>query len=179
MPRASRRKRAQKAGEELGMPRIVIELIAAIGLTLAAILASATGASASDIMVTEAFARASATPGATAGVAYVSLVNYGGIPDRLVSVTTPVAASAELHRSETVGGMAMMPPAGTIDLPPGGMLTMNPGGMHIMLMGLAAPLKKGDTIELRLVFERAGELILAVPVGGVAAMRQEASGSGG
>ena len=46
---------------------------------------------------------------------------------------------------------------------------MKPGGYHIMLMGLDAPLKEGDEIELTLTFEKAGDVKVKVPVGGVAA----------
>ena len=44
------------------MRRILLELLAAISLTIAAILTSASGVNASSVMILEAFARASATP---------------------------------------------------------------------------------------------------------------------
>jgi copper(I)-binding protein len=49
-----------------------------------------------------------------------------------------------------------------------GTLEMKPGGYHIMLMGLKAPLKTGEEIEITLTFEKAGALTLKVPVGEVA-----------
>jgi copper(I)-binding protein len=38
-----------------------------------------------------------------------------------------------------------------------------------MLMGLRAPLKEGQSIRLTLTFEKAGDIEVEVPVGGVAA----------
>jgi copper(I)-binding protein len=45
---------------------------------------------------------------------------------------------------------------------------MKPGGYHIMLVGLVKPLKKGDEIEITLTFEKAGAVVVKVPVGDVA-----------
>ena len=150
------------------MRRTLLEIAAALSLTLAAIFASVGGASASSIMVMQAFARASATPTATSGAAYVSLMNHGADADRLISAATPAARTAEIHKSEVVDGVMKMAPAGPLDLPMHGMLEMKPGGYHIMLMGLEKPLKKGEEIEITLTFEKAGEVKVKVPVGGVA-----------
>ena len=151
------------------MRRRFLELATAISLTLAAILASADGVSASSVMIMQAFARASATPTASSAAAYVSLMNHGAEADRLLSVSTPAARSAEIHKTEMVDGVMKMAPAGPLALPMHGTLEMKPGGYHIMLMGLVGPLKKGDEIEITLTFEKAGEVKVKVPVGGVAA----------
>ena len=50
------------------------------------------------------------------------------------------------------------------------MIEMKPGGYHIMLMGLAEPLKEGDEVDLTLTFEKAGEVKVTARVGGVAHM---------
>lgn len=150
------------------MRRILLDLSAAISLTLAAILTSASGASASSVMVTEAFARASTTPMTTSGAAYVSLINHGTEADRLVSASTPAARTAEIHKSEVVGGIMRMATAGVLEIPVNGTLAMKPGGYHIMLIGLVKPLKTGDEIEITLSFEKAGAVTVKVPVGGVA-----------
>ena len=151
------------------MSRILLELSVAIALTLAAILASATGAAANELSVSSAFARASATPMAKSAVAYVSIRNAGSQADRLIAISTPVARSADLHTTVMAGDIMKMQPAGVVELPPGGQLEMQPGGLHVMLTGLAAPLKQGETIEMTLSFEKAGELKVSVPIGRVAA----------
>lgn len=169
MPRDRPRNTAQNPCEENRMRRTLFEVIAALTLTIAAILASATGVSASSVMVMQAFARASATPAATAAAAYVSVMNHGAEADRLIAVSSPAARTAEVHKSEEVDGVMKMAPAGALELPLHGTLEMKPGGYHIMLMGLAAPLRKGDEIEITLRFEKAGDVTVRVPVGGVAA----------
>lgn len=151
------------------MRRILLELSFTIALTLAAIFSSAAGARASDIMVTGAFARASATPVAKSGAAYVSIMNHGIITDRLLAITTAAARSAELHSTVMDGDMMKMEPVEQVDLPPGGTLEMKPGGLHIMLIGLVAPLKQDGEIQLTLRFEKAGDVTVKVPVGEVAA----------
>lgn len=150
------------------MRRSLLELAAAISLTLAAIFTTVNGASASSVMVMQAYARASATPTATSGAAYVSLMNHAAEADRLMSVATPAAKTAEIHKSEEVDGVMKMAPAGPLEIPAQGILEMKPGGYHVMLMGLTAPLKKGDEIEITLTFEKAGEVKVKVPVGDVA-----------
>lgn len=152
------------------MPRIVFELSLAVALTLAAILASVTGANANDLMASGAFARASATPAATSGAAYVTIINNGAAADRLVAVTTPAAASAMLHTTVMAGDVMKMEPVEAVEIPPGGSLEMKPGGSHVMLMGLNAPLVQGGTIELTFSFKTAGDLKVMVPVGSVAAV---------
>jgi copper(I)-binding protein len=47
---------------------------------------------------------------------------------------------------------------------PGETHVLKRGGDHVMLMGLTRPLADGDTFELKLVFEREGEVVLEVPV---------------
>jgi periplasmic copper chaperone A len=156
-------------GECPPMHRILIEIIAAVALTAAAIIASVSAVSAADVMVVEAFARASATPTAKAAAAYVTVMNHGGEPDRLLSVSTPAAEAAELHQSVEENGVMKMPSLESAELPAMGTLEMKPGGVHVMLMGLKAPLKEGESIVITLTFEKAGKLDVTVPVGGVAA----------
>ena len=151
------------------MRRTVLEVFAAISLTLAAIISSATGVNASSVMVTQAFARASATPTAQTGAAYVSVMNHASEADRLISAASPAAKSAEIHMTEMVDGVMKMKAAGPLDIPAMGTLEMKPGGYHLMLMGLTKPLKKGEEIEVTLTFEKAGEVKVSVPVGEVAA----------
>lgn len=156
------------------MRKLTLEILAAAGLTLAAILALAPGVLASDVMVMNAFARASATPQASSAVAYVTLENYGAEADQLLSIATDQAAAAHLHDTKTVDGIASMTPVESLDLAAGQTLAMKPGGLHIMLVGLKAPLQKGSEINLELTFEKAGKITVEVPVEGVAA--SQASG---
>ncbi len=70
--------------------------------------------------------------------------------------------------SETTmpGGMGEMTmrPVEFIELTAGAADEMKPGGYHIMLFDLVKPLAAGDTIQLTLVLEKAGEIVVDVPV---------------
>ena len=136
-------------------------------LAFFSILASATTALASDILVMEAYARASAAPNASSGAAYVSLKNQGAA-DRLLSITTPQAEMAHLHETKSTGDVMSMEMVDTIDLAAGASVEMKPGGLHIMLTGLKAPLRKGEKFLLELTFEKAGKLAVEALVGSVA-----------
>ena len=115
------------------------------------------------------WARASAGPAKTAA-AYLTIVDQGQ-PDRLTGASTPVAAEATLHESMADMGMMKMRPVDGIALTPGKPVTLSPGGYHLMLTGLKAPLKAGDTFPLTLRFEHAEPVTVTVAVEPLAARR--------
>jgi copper(I)-binding protein len=107
---------------------------------------------------------ARASPGnSTTAAAYLTVTN-GGQPDHLVSVSTPVAATAELHETINDNGIMKMRPVAPIALDPGKPVSFQPGGYHVMLMGLKNPLKAGDSFPLTLTFEHAKPLTVTVHV---------------
>ena len=57
----------------------------------------------------------------------------------------------------------------SVDVKPGVPVTMRPGGLHFMLMGLRAPLEKGQVFPLTLTFKIAGAVTVDVMVHGVGA----------
>ena len=108
------------------------------------------------------WARASAGAAKT-GAAYLTITDQGP-PDRLTGVSTPVADTAELHESMADMGTMKMRPLSGLTLAPGKPVTLAPGGYHVMLLGLKAPLKAGDTFPLTLRFEHAEPLTVTVAV---------------
>ena len=98
------------------------------------------------------------------GAAYMTLMNKGNAPDRLLSVSTPAARKAEIHDHTMEGGMMKMRPVDHVDIVPGDPSVLQPGGMHIMLMGLKEPLVEGKFFPLTLNFERAGTVEVTVTV---------------
>jgi hypothetical protein len=76
-------------------------------------------------------------------------------PTQLVSASSPVAGSAEVHEMKMEGDVMRMRPAGAIDLPVGKPLELKPGGYHLMLQDLKKPLDNGSTVPLTLVFRNA------------------------
>jgi copper(I)-binding protein len=71
---------------------------------------------------------------------------------RLVGVSTPVAARAELHQMSMQGDMMKMQEVDGIDLGAGKKVELASGGYHVMLMELKRPLKEGEKIPLTLSF---------------------------
>ena len=150
------------------MRKLVLEVFAATALTLGAILALTPGVLANDVMVKEAFARASAFATAKAGVVYMTFTNNSAKADRLLSIATAASETAQVHESTEKDGVATMKPIEALEIPAGATVELKPGGMHIMLSGLKAPLKKGDMIMLELKFELAGKVEVMAHVGDVA-----------
>jgi periplasmic copper chaperone A len=168
VPRRTLRKAAKNLRSPRPMRKLFVELAAAIALTMGAILALAGGARASDIAVTSAYARASATSEATSGAAYFTLANRGAEADRLLGITTDAAGMVMLHETAMVDGVAAMRHIDSLELPPGAEVKLAPSATHAMLTGLKAPLKKGARISVTLTFEKAGAISIDVPVGSIA-----------
>ena len=120
----------------------------------------------SNIHVEHAWARASIGAMPTSAI-YFSLTDTGQ-PDRLVGCSTPVATSAQLHETIHDNGVMKMRPVPGLPLTPGQPVTLSPGGYHVMLMGLKAPLKQGETFPLTLTFEHAPPVTVTIAVEGIA-----------
>jgi len=71
---------------------------------------------------------------------------------------------AELHTMSMQGMVMKMRPISGVDIPAGHPVSLKPAGEHIMLMGLNAPLKVGDSVPLKLKFGKAGEITVQVTV---------------
>ena len=119
------------------------------------------------IEVTTPWARAT-PPNARAGGLFFTLTDRS-TPDRLLSASTPVAATAEIHRTVNENGVMKMLPIDGIDLNPGQPVEFKPGGLHIMLMDLKKQLKPGDTFPVTLTFAKAPPLTATVTVGAAGA----------
>jgi copper(I)-binding protein len=92
------------------------------------------------------------------------LKNESGDEDRLQEARSDAAEAVQLHTHLDQDGVMMMRPIEFIVVPAGGSAELQPGGLHIMLIRLTRPLNEGETVPLTLVFERAGEMSLDVPV---------------
>jgi copper(I)-binding protein len=88
--------------------------------------------------------------------AYLRIRNSGAQDDFLLSVQTPVAASTELHDMVMNGDVMRMDKMNKARVPAGGELLFDPDSKHIMLLGLKAPVKVGQSVPLVLHFRKAG-----------------------
>lgn len=101
------------------------------------------------------------------GAVYFVVNNPGTTMDRLVSVSTPVANTSELHTHIKDGELMRMRKVDAIEIAPASRVALEPGGLHVMLMGLKEPLVKGKAFPLTLVFEEAGPVTVEVAVQGI------------
>ena len=148
------------------MKNLIKRRACAVLFALTAVCAHAHGARAGDVEITHPFA--TPTPvGVRTGAAYiVTLLNSGSLPDRLLSVSTPVAERTQMHTmSVDAGGVMRMREVADVALQPGMPVSMRPGaGLHLMLIGLKQPLKEGDSFPMTLAFERGGKTEVKVVV---------------
>jgi periplasmic copper chaperone A len=91
---------------------------------------------------------------------YMTIINAGTVPDRLISATSPEAARVELHEHvrASSGMMQMRQVQGGIAVPARGRVRFEPGGLHLMIFNPKAPLRDGGTFPIILTFERAGRV---------------------
>ncbi|QBF33649.1 copper chaperone PCu(A)C [Thalassococcus sp. S3] len=95
---------------------------------------------------------------AMSGGGYLTIVNEGETPDRLVAVRADFP-KVMLHGTEEKDGVARMFHVDGIDIPAGESVALEPGGLHVMFMGLRDdPFEVGETFSATLVFEQAGEV---------------------
>ncbi len=129
-------------------------------LLIAAGLAMAQVASA-QVAVTDAWVRGTVA-GQTATGAFMKL--KAATDTTLVGAASPVASVVEIHEMKMDGGMMKMNAIDRLPLPAGKAVELKPGGYHVMLMGLAGPLRAGDAVPLTLTFEDQAGKKVAVEV---------------
>ncbi|MGE0224843.1 MAG: copper chaperone PCu(A)C [Acetobacteraceae bacterium] len=128
------------------------------------------------ITVEQPWTRA-AQQGGVGGV-FMTLHNTASQPDKLVSVSSPICRTTEIHTTIKEGDVMRMRPVDAIDVPPGGMTELRPGGMHVMLIGLSKPLTQGSMVPLTLTFEHSAPVTVQVPVEAAGAPRPSGQGHG-
>lgn len=146
--------------------------LAVFGSLIAAQAVSAQDA----VQVENAWARAT-VPGQKATGAFMRLTSAS--PTRLVAISTPAAAFAEVHEMRMDNNvMKMSALKEGLELPAGKAVELKPGSFHLMLMDLPRPLSAGSTIQLTLVFRDAKGLEqrtdVKVPVAAAAPMPMSA-----
>jgi copper(I)-binding protein len=142
------------------MHRRLIPLLVAIAL--ASVVTGCSGSSGAPT-IEDVWAR----PG-TAGAesaAYLTITGSAGGADALLSASSPGANMVELHEVSTdTDGMTGMHPIDRLDIPAGVIVRLEPGGYHLMIMGLKADLAVGGTLQLELVFEKAGKVTVEAEI---------------
>ena len=132
---------------------------------LAGALALACTPAFAEITITDPYARAAGKM-AKAGAAFMSIENSGDAADRLISASSDIAKRVELHTHKDMGDgvMKMVEVEEGFEIPAGGAHMLKRGGDHVMFMGLNGAMIHGDTVTVTLTFEKAGDMVIEIPV---------------
>ncbi|MEC7761470.1 MAG: copper chaperone PCu(A)C [Pseudomonadota bacterium] len=119
----------------------------------------------SEITITDAYARA-AGMNAMAGAAFFVIENTGDEDDRLIGASSDIAARVELHThiEGEDGVMQMRQVEDGFPVAAGSTHVLERGSDHVMFMGLNGSMAQGDTVKVTLMFEKAGEIEVEIPV---------------
>lgn len=112
---------------------------------------------------------ARATPkGAKVGAGYLSLINIEATADRLVSASSSVSDRVEIHSMTLSDGIMRMRKLTTgIQIRGRTTVDLKPGGFHLMFVGLKQPLKKAQSFNVTLTFEKAGKVDVLFRTAGI------------
>ncbi|MCE4553716.1 copper chaperone PCu(A)C [Roseateles cellulosilyticus] len=128
------------------MPRL---LPAAV--LLAALFAwSAAPAQGTIVKVDDPWVRATVAPQKATG-AFMQLTAARTV--KVVAASSPLADIVEIHEMKMDGGVMRMRAVDALPLPAGQSVALKPGSYHVMLMGLKAPIRVGESVPLTLTVE--------------------------
>lgn len=113
------------------------------------------------VKVVDPWVRATVAPQQATG-AFMQLT--ADKPLTLVAVSSPLTDMVEIHEMKMDDGVMRMRAVEGLPLPAGQAVALKPGSYHVMLMGLKAPVKAGDTVPLTLTLEGADKKRTTVEV---------------
>ncbi|SEO03801.1 hypothetical protein SAMN04490248_101119 [Salinihabitans flavidus] len=136
-----------------------------LAVALAAALFAAPALAGSEIAIHEPYARTSGMMAKT-GAAFMKIENGGDEDDRLIEARADMSERVELHThiDDGDGVMKMRHVPDGFAIPAGQSHMLMRGGDHVMFLGLTRRLKDGDVVPVTLIFEKAGEITVDVPV---------------
>jgi copper(I)-binding protein len=142
------------------------------------IAAEAAEVKAGDLVITQAWSRA--TPGgAKVAGGYLTIENKGRAPDRLIGGSAAIAGKFEVHEMKMDEGvMTMRPLDKGLEIASGKTVKLAPGGYHLMLMDLKGALKQGEQVPVTLQFEKAGAVQVTLDVEAVGAQTPSGAAAG-
>ena len=133
---------------------------------------------AGDLVITQAWSRATPSGAKIAG-GYLTIENKGAASDRLLGGSGDIAGKIEVHEMAMNNGvMTMRPLDKGLTIEPGKTVKLAPGGYHLMIMDLKSPFKQGEKVPVTLEFEKSGKVTLSLDVQGVGAQAPAGADSG-
>lgn len=103
-------------------------------------------------------------PQSPVAAVFVELGNAGPRVERIVAMSSPLAARVEWHDMRHENGRMMMAQRLTPELPAGSRTRLAPMGSHLMLLELTQPLRVGMTVPVTLRFASGRTLSLQAEV---------------
>ena len=95
---------------------------------------------------------------------FMTIVHDGEDADRLISVQTARADRSQLMTMRMDGGLMRMVMQTEFSIAPNTAIRLKATGQHVMLMGLTAPLRSGETFMVVLEFANSGTVEVVVVV---------------
>jgi copper(I)-binding protein len=94
---------------------------------------------------------------------YFLLHNHSDTADEILSASTDIAETAEIHKTEVnANGVMQMNMQTSVPLPVDAEIHFEPGGLHVMLTAVKKDLNVGDTFPLTLHFKVHADITLTV-----------------
>ena len=104
-------------------------------------------------------------PGQPVGGGYFTIRNTGGEADTLISASSPIAGTVELHAMEMNGSVMRMRKLDKgIVIQAGRTVELKQSGLHLMFNDVTKPFRQGDSVPVTLTFEKAGTIDIILPV---------------
>lgn len=135
-------------------------------LIAAAVLALATPALAHDgVHIVDPYARFIGAM-AKSGAAFMVIENHAAADDRLIGAASDIAERVELHthKADAQGNMQMLEVPEGFAIPAQGSHALQRGGDHVMFLGLRRVPAEGEAVTVTLTFEKAGDVVVEIPV---------------
>jgi copper(I)-binding protein len=108
---------------------------------------------------------AAPTPGGVeVSAGYLTLVNPTSTEDALIGASSARAERVEVHEMTMQDGVMQMRATARLPIGAGQLVELAPGGRHLMFYGVSQPFTEGETIPVRLTFERADAIDVSLPV---------------
>jgi periplasmic copper chaperone A len=123
---------------------------------------SLNGTTVGELTVVDAYIRQPASPDVAA--AYLTVRNDGATADSLSSAYCGAATTTTVHADAAAMVAGETAKSTPLAVPPNSVVRLSPAKGHIMLDKLTGPLKAGDTVSLLLRFDKAGQVLVDVPV---------------
>ena len=146
------------------MAVLLLKSFAMRRLLLASALFASLAAQA-QVKVDDPWVRATVAPQKSTG-AFMQLTSAKAA--KVVAASSPLAAMVEIHEMKMDGDNMKMRAVDALPLPAGQTVALKPGSYHVMLMGLKAPIKAGETVPLTLTVEGEDKQRTAVEIKAVA-----------